>query len=107
MPEFVSGAVVQAQAAMNAARVVLVNGNEAGNRLFSGQVQSPSARRPGAKGLLGSKARFTRCMRAKSVPCGPQSGMEAFTGVDACRTEYVAPFFLRSEIAAFAARASL
>jgi len=38
MPQFVGGAMVQAQAAVNAAGVILVNGNEAGNRLFGGQV---------------------------------------------------------------------
>jgi len=37
MPEFVGGAMIQAQAAVNAAGVILVSGNEAGNRLLGGQ----------------------------------------------------------------------
>ncbi len=96
-PEFVRGAMIQTQAAVNAVRVVVIRGNvragKSAPRFWGGSLFHacgwighsfifPPAKRPGARTFCGSKECFTRRIRSKSGRGGPQTiSVEVFNSV--------------------------
>ena len=91
-PEFVGRAVIQAQAAMNAVRVVVIRWNvragKSAARFWAGSLlhdcglfrswhHIPPAKRPGARTFCGSKEFFTRRINSKSGRGGPQHNLRA------------------------------
>ena len=87
-PEFIGRAMIQAQAAMDAPRVVFVRGFVRAGKSAAGFEsvaacapcvlaqswnQIPPAKRPGLRTPFGSKAFFTRCINAKSCRAGPHT----------------------------------